>query len=207
MLPTKLIDPKFVPFRSKYLSRVFEALSIEERDKFDLIIQLKQYDVSLRDFSYFLTTIDHFYGRFYSRGFLSYAMLHDAHLKASEIRQGSVEIVIADIFKKMSVNDVIYFFLMLKYLPAVFKETSEVIKNITEAWSNYENARKVRLERKNLNKELKKDELLKNLSDEEIRKLTRSLIDRYAKEKKTLKKAAKFAAQKLLDVRLEKRKP
>jgi hypothetical protein len=95
---------------------------------------------------------------------------------------------------------------MIKYLPAVFKETSEAIKNLTEAWNNYENARKVRLERKNLGKELRKEELLKNLSDDDIRKLTRSLINRYANEKKILKKAARFAAQKLLDVRLNKRK-
>ncbi|RQO30974.1 hypothetical protein DBR32_09715 [Taibaiella sp. KBW10] len=206
MLPVKVIDRKPVQSKSKYLSKIFEVLSEEEGDDFDLIISIEQYDISFRDFSHFLITIDHFYGRFYKKGFLSYAMSPYDHLRASEIRQGSIEIIIEDILKKISLNEVVYFFLMIKYLPAIFKETSEAIKNITEAWNNYENARKVRLERKNLSKELRKEELLKNLSDDEIRKLTRSLINRYANEKKSLKKAARFAAQKLLDVKFRKRK-
>jgi hypothetical protein len=99
MLPAKLIDLKPAQAKSKYLSRVFETLSIEEGDNFDLIIVLEQHDVSFRDLSHFLITVDHFYGRFYSKGFLSYAMSHDAHLKASEIRQGSIVIIIENILK------------------------------------------------------------------------------------------------------------
>jgi len=206
MLPIKITEIKPVKPKNDYLGKVFSAVREDDDSNFDLIISLEQHDISFREFSHFLITIDHLYGRFYKKGFLSYSMSPDVHLKASEIRQGSIDIIIENVFKKLSINNVVYFFLMIKYLPALFKETSETIKNITESWSNYENARKTRLERKNIRIELRKDELLKNLSDDEIKKLGRNLMDKYGKEKKSLKKAARFAAKKLLNVKLKQKK-
>lgn len=173
---------------------------------YDLIITLSNTDISFRELGSFLITIDDFYGRFYKKGFLSYAKTHKAHLKASEIRQGSIEIIVQEILKKLSIHDTIYFFLMIKYLPVVVKEGSEVLKNLTESFHNYENAQLVRLQRKSLSKELRKDEILENLTEEEIRKLNRNLTAKYPNDKKKLKTASKFASQKLLSVKIQKKK-
>jgi hypothetical protein len=146
---------------------------------YDLIISISNTDISFRALGNFLMTIDDFYGRFYKKGFLSYSKTQKDHLKASEIKQGSIEIIIEEILKKLSVHDTIYFFLMIKYLPAAIKGGSEVLKNLTESFYNYENAQLVSLQRKSLNKELRKDELLKSLTDEEIKRLNRNLAAKY----------------------------
>ena len=125
---------------------------------------------------------------FTKRDFLVMQRPQKAHLKASEIKQGSIEIIVEEILKKLSIHDAIYFFLMIKYLPAAVKGGSEVLKNLTESFHNYENAQLVRSQRKSLTKELRKDEILGNLTDEEIRKLNRNLIAKYPNDKKKLKR-------------------
>lgn len=208
MLPAKKSNTLLTTDRSNYLNKIAQSMFEQDSDgsDYDLIITLSDTDISFREFGSFLITIDDFYGRFYKKGFLSYAKTQKAHLKASEIRHGSIEIIVQEILKKLAIHDTIYFFLMIKYLPALIKEGSEVLKNLTESFHNYENAKLVRLQKKSLSKELRKDELLENLTDEEIRKLNRNLKAKYPNDKKKLKGASKFASQKLLSVQIQKKK-
>ncbi|WP_316762346.1 hypothetical protein [Pedobacter aquatilis] len=208
MIPIKTSKNLSISNKNQYIDKIFQSIIDTNHNSDDLIlvISIEQNDISFREFSNFLTTIDHIYGRFYRKGFMSYAMSQNEHLTASEIRFGSLEIIIEDILKKLSVHNAIYFYLMIKYLPAAISQGTEIVKNLTESFKNYEDGRFIRIQRKSLSKELRKDALLKNLTDDEIKKLTRNLTAKYAKDKKGLKKAAKFAAQKLLDVQLRKRK-
>ena len=106
-------------------------------------------------------------------------MTESAHIKANEIRFGSIEIIIENLLSKLPLKEAVYFYLMIRHLPSGLKSISETVKNTTEAFYNYERARVVRQVRKSLRKNLRDDDLLKALTDDEIVKLEHNLQKRY----------------------------
>ncbi|NCD70042.1 hypothetical protein [Mucilaginibacter agri] len=195
--------------KNQYLSKIATSLFSDEdyNDyKADLIISLEQSNLSFRDLSYFLLTVDHFYGRMYKKGFLSYSMTELVQLKADEIRQGSIEIIIEDILSKLPLKEAVYFYLLIKHLPSGLKSISETAKNFSETFYNYERAKVVRQARKSLRKNLKNDDLLKDLTDDEIVKLAQNLQKRYQIDTKLVEKASRFANEKLKGVTIKRRK-
>lgn len=194
--------------RNNYLTKIENSLfetTLNSDQEIDIIITIDNFDIGFRDFSAFLVVVDHFYGRSYRKGFQSYSMTERAHLRAFEIRQGSIEIVIADILKNLSVENAIYFYLLIKYLPSALKSISEATLNASETFYNYERAQLVRKVRKNLRKELISDEFLENLSDDEIFKLAAKLQKKYDLERKQIYKASAFADKKMKAIKVYKR--
>ena len=193
--------------KNLYLAKLTNTLfNTDENEEVDLIISLENTNVSLRDFSAFLLLIDHFFGRTYRKGFLSYSLTEDVHLRAAEIRSGSIEIIIEQIIKYLPVSQAIYFYLLIKYLPSALKSLSESFLNTSDALYTFEKTRLVRRMRKDLRKELKDDEILESLSDEEIKKLAAELQKKYELERKHLFKGARFANEKMKFVKVQKRK-
>lgn len=175
-------------------------------EEVDLVISLHNTNVSLRDFSAFLLLIDHFYGRNYLKGFQSYSMTERLHLRASELRSGSIEIIFEAILKQLPVQQAVYFFLLIRYLPAALKSISETLLNSSEAFYTFEKTKLIRKMRKNSRMALREDQLLKNLNDDEISKLADTLQKKYDLDKKHIYKAAKFASEKMKAVKVQKRK-
>lgn len=195
--------------KTQYLSKISTSLFSDEdynEYKADLVISLEQSSLSFRDLSYFLLTVDHFYGRMYKKGFLSYSMTEIVQLKMDEVRQGSIEIIIEDILSKLPLKESIYFYLLIKHLPSGLKSVSETVKNASEAFYNYERAKVVRQARKSLRNGLRDDEMLKDLTDDEIVKLAQNLQKRYHIDGKLVEKASRFANEKLKGVSIKKRR-
>lgn len=200
MLPSK---------RNQYIIKAAAVLftnHIVDDDQFDIVIILDNKDISFRDLSNFLLLVDHFYGRSITENFLSYALTQRLHLKASEIREGSIEIIIPDILKPLSVSSALFFYLLVKHLGAAIKVTSEATKNFSEAFYNYEKGQLLRTSRKGLKKSLSNEEALRDLDDKELKKIIQRLQKRYQQDSKYLNKASEFARDKLKDVKVVRRK-
>lgn len=187
----------------KAANSVFENIG---EDELEIVVSIDEKNISLRDFSAFLLLIDHFYGRNFQKGFQSYSMTKDVHLKASEIRVGSVEIIIEEILKYLPVKQAVLVFLLIKYLPSAIKSISESLLNTSEAFYNFEKTRLVRRMRKNLRRHLREDEILQSLSDEEISKLAEDLQKKYELDRRHIYKAGRFAADKMKSIKVRKRK-
>lgn len=189
-----------------YIDKVSRAMFDESKNQdFDLLITIDNRNISFRDFSAFLLLIDHFYGRNYNGGFLSYAMTDSAHLRADEIRSGSIEIIIQELLRHLPVKQAIIFFLLIKYLPSALKSISESLLNTSDALYTFEKTKLIRRMRKELRRDLRDDALLQTLSDAEISKLAEDLQKKYDVDRKHIHKAARFAAKKLKSVQVRKR--
>lgn len=198
MLPIKIHKKKYL---EKITKSLFQSNDNENID-FDIVIILENGNISFRDFSAFLLVIDHFYGRTYKKGFLSYSLTDSVHLKADKIREGSIEIVIQEILKKLSIQNSFYFFLLIRYLPVALKSISEALLNTSESWVNIEKAKLTRIVRKNLRNEIQADEIMRSLDKDEILKLAKELQKKYDLDRRHVYKAARFSKEKMKEVKL-----
>lgn len=190
---------------SQTLINLFQqAIGIEEDIRLE--IEITSHDIVLRELSSFLLIIDHFYGRFDKNGYQSYASSHHKHLKADEIKVGSIVVVIEQIIEKLGKHNAVYFFLLIKFLPSIIKSTGELLLNISTAHLNYEKAKITRSIRKGLRQDLRNDELLQALNENEISKLAALLEKQYLKEKKLIRLASRLTRNNFLRVNFRKTK-
>lgn len=197
-----------VPIRQS-INQVLKTLyfdGFEEDSEYDLIITISDSDISFREYGTFLLIVDRFYGRLHSENFISYALSERSHLKISEIKKGSIVLLIQDILRLLQAEKALIFYLLIKFLPSSIKSGSEALLNVSKSYKNYEEGRLTRYIRKSLKEDLQEDEILKNLDEKSRGKLVKILSEKYLKEKKYLAAAAKFARKKLKDVELKKRK-
>ena len=152
-----------------------------------LIIRMNDSDVNIREFGAYLGLIDRTYGRLSHQGLASYSQTPYAQLVAS-FRQGSLDIIISALLSHIdSVTAIVVLRYLLKYLPTGLKE-------IGGAYRDYEEGRLVRERRRQLRQEIKKDQELTILDNNQKNQIVALLELLYRLERRQLSAAQRFAA-------------
>jgi len=181
----------------KLTRRLYEAFvpkSVTENDRFELRIRLKDKDISIRQLAAYLNFIDNSYGRLSPKGILSYSQSQRHELRIAEIRHGSLEIILSNYLSNAnSVIALILIGLLLKYLPGIIKST-------LSAYRDYEEAKLAKVRRQQIKEQIKNDQHLKNLNDEQVIKLSNLFDVMYGADMRNLLKAHKLSNETVMEV-------
>jgi hypothetical protein len=108
----------------------------------ELTIRVANSDLSVRGFASYLSLADRIYGRLTEIGLKSYSQMRSSQLRISEIRQGSIELVISQALTHIGdATPLVTLWLFLKFLPVIIKSSSEAAKNYADAFKSYQEAR------------------------------------------------------------------
>jgi hypothetical protein len=155
--------------------------------------------VHVSEFAAYLALIDGIYGRVLRSSYHKYSLTQNSHVKISEVRFGSLEIVISefvDILRNPS--PIVMTYLFLRLLPTI----STSLKTLAEAYSSYETGRLTRENRRKIREEMKKDEKLSSLPPERIQQIA-AVIERLTlAETKHVPAARRLAQQNVKFVNL-----
>ena len=165
-------------------------------DKLELTIRLKAKDISVRQLAAYLNFIDKAYGRLTPKGIAHYARTPEYELRVSEIKHGSIEIVIANLLSDPeSIKALIIVGLLLKYMQGT-------IKSVLASYRDYEEARLARARRQ----QIKHDKRLAELPDRQVNQLCHLLDLMYGMDIRNLPKAHKFSKETVIEVEFELQK-
>jgi hypothetical protein len=196
--------PARVPAIALYdLTALFVPVGTPSGSTVELRITISDVDLSLRDFGAYLSLTDRVYGRVTEAGLRSYAKTPYRHLRVTEIRKGSIEIILAQMIShSKEATSLAILWLFLKYLPSAIKSSSEVVKNFADSYKSIEEAKLIRQNRKHLREEIKKDEALAKLDPKRLNQLVVLLEDLQAKESQQLTAPVRFAQEDVKSIEL-----
>src|ERR1700730_13881137 len=160
------------------LASLFAPVDVLAVSSVELTITVKDHDLNVREFGAYLSLADRVYGRVSNVGLRSYSLTPYAQLQISEVRRGSIELIIREALSYH--NDptlILILWLFLKYFPVGIKMISESTKNFADSYKSIEEGKLVRENRKNLKEKMKHDELLKKLAEKKKKLLIRLLTD------------------------------
>jgi len=157
--------------------------------RLELVISVDDNALRLRGLAAFLEFIDRVYGRLDPRGLRSYAHRPQEHIRISEVRPGSFELVFAELLAQ---SDKVTFFLIVYIL---INSLPEVLKSLAQAYKDLEEARYTRKRREILEQELRKDPKLQKLKPRERQQLTDYLDEILAAESESISQAGEFTEQ------------
>lgn len=195
-----------IKVRSKAIKELTSLIlpeKVEEGSIIELVLTIEDKDLNLREFAGYLSVIDGFYGRLQPEGFYSYAHKIDQQLQISEVRKGSIDLVIAQaiqtIESQTDVIQIIVLWLALRYLKAV----AEIISYFSQAFRDYEEGQLAKINRKRIVEEMKRDQALQQLSPERKRQLAMLLDKLYSAEDRHLPAAIRFDQKYVLEVTIK----
>ena len=169
-------------------------------DKLELTIRLKAKDISVRQLAAYLNFLDKAYGRLTPKGIAHYARTPEYELRVSEIKHGSIEIVIANLLSDPeSIKALIIVGLLLKYMQGT-------IKSVLASYRDYEEARLARARRQQIKEQIKHDKRLAELPDRQVNQLSHLLDLMYGMDMRNLPKAHKFSKETVIEVEFELQK-
>lgn len=175
------------------LASLFVSPDVSEESILELVIALKDTNINVREFAAYLSLMDRLYGRVSKGTFRSYSLTPYLQLELTEIRKGSTELVITEILSHFrDTFPLVILWLFLKYFPTLFKTIAEGTKNFADAYKSFEEGRLVRENRKRLKEEIKHDEHLQKLDNNQINQLVALLASLEAIESRKLPAAARF---------------
>jgi hypothetical protein len=151
---------------------------------------------SLRDVAAYFTLLDRTYGRMSPLGLRRYSRRLEEQLRITQVRHGSLELVLAKILENSSqATPLILLFLLLKYLP-------QILKAVSEGYLNYEEARLVRKRREDL--EIRNASMPKSLKPEKTletppRKGLTDLVEEIIAHEPNLKGATEETKKEILE--------
>lgn len=144
-------------------------------------------EVVARDLAAYLELIDRIYGRLEEGSLLSYALRKSEHLRIDRIRAGSVELIIQALSKNTDeVTVLVILYIVLKYLPEIFRSAGAGYKDFQEGAL-------LREQRRQLHEKARTDRELSKLSDRRRRQLVALLDTLYDLEARRVPSARRFA--------------
>lgn len=182
------------------LTEAFVPEYVSPQSEIELSIRISAEDVEVRDLSAFLNFVDHIYGRLSARGLRSYARREQGHLKISEMRRGSWELLIVEALTSGNSYTLIVILLAVKYL-------LPEIESLASAYNQYEQGRLARANRKRLRSALKIEEKLSKLSPQRRGQIAELIDFLYDQEKEELPRVIRFVRRRLLNINIRIRDP
>jgi len=179
---------------------MFVPAKVSENDKFELLIRLKGGDISVRQLAAYLNFIDKAYGRLSPKGIINYSRSSKYELKVTEIRHGSLEIVISYLLANHDkISALILVGLSLKYLPGI-------IKSGLSAYRDYEEGKLAKIRRQQIKEQIKNEKKLSGLKDRQVNQLCHFFDAMYGMDIRNLPKAYKFSKETVIEVEFNFRK-
>lgn len=198
LLPTKVPQVALYDFTELVVPSTTPEGSVVE-----LRIKISDRGLSVREFGAYLSVVDRVYGRLSDIGLKKYSHTPRRQLQITEIRKGSIEVVISQAISQFTnATPIAILWLFLKYLPNAVKSFSEVTKNTADAYKSYEEGRLARENRKKLREDIKKDEALAKLDSNRVNQIATLLDDLQAKEQGRLAAPIRFAQNDVESVEL-----
>lgn len=196
--------PARVPAVALYdLTALFVPVDTPTGSTVELKITINDRDLNVRDFGAYWSMADRVYGRVTEAGLRSYSRTPNRQLRITEVRQGSLEVIVAEaISHYREATPLAVLWLFMKYLPNAVKSLSEVAKNAAETYKTIEEAKLTRENRKHLREDIKKDEALAKLDPTRVNQLVALLEDLQAKESRQLPAPIRFAQEDVKSVEL-----
>lgn len=140
------VPPRVV--RATFASLGFAGLP--ELSTVQLEIRADASGFRLRSFGAYLHLVDRFYGRQDTRGLRSYAQRPWDQLELSEIRLGSIELVVSAGLDFVSQHHLVLTWILLRGIPHAGRAISQAIGHFASAYHDYEAGRLARAQRKGL---------------------------------------------------------
>ncbi len=185
------------------LASLFAPADIPPDSSVELIITIKENNLNVREFGSYLSLADRIYGRVSRVGLRSYSLTPYTQLEISEVRRGSIELIITEaLLYYKDATLLLILWLFLKYFPAGIKMLSESTKNFADSYKSIEEGRLIRENRKQLKEKMKHDELLQELDDKQINQMITMLADLETAERYNLPAATRFAFKSVESVRI-----
>ena len=199
--------PAKVPATALYdLTALFVPSNTPGDSTVELRIAVSDRGLSVRGFGAYLSMADRVYGRVTEAGLRSYSRTLSRQLRITEVRHGSLEIVIAEVISHYrEATPLAVLWLFLKYLPSATKSLSEIVKNSADAYKSVESVEEARLTRENrkrLREDIKKDEALAKLDTNRVSQLVALLEELQANESRQLSAPIRFAQDEVKSVDL-----
>jgi hypothetical protein len=189
------------------MSVAFLQESATNFTRIELTIRLRSEDINVREFGAFLSTIDAVYGRITRINYLSYSLSHYNQIRISEIRQGSTELIVADIITQaIQATPYLVLLLFVRYLGIGVKGLSEVTKNFADSYKSLREGRVAKANEKKILSDMEQDEILKDLTPARRRQLVTLLAELEKAERKRIPAARRFAKKNLLEAKLSRKK-
>lgn len=185
------------PLPKKFTELLFDLFvpdKFSETDKIELLIRLKNDDISIRQLAAYLNFIDKAYGRLSPKGIINYSRSSKYELKVSKIRHGSLEIVISYLLANPNeISALILVGLLLKYLPGI-------IKSGLSTYRDYEEGKLTKARRQQIKEQIKNDVKLNGLKDRQVNQLCHFFDAMYGMDIRNLPKAYKFSKEVVIEV-------
>lgn len=196
-------------FPSRYNLNIEEVLFgnyVNDFESIELIITLDDKNLNIKEFSAYLDFIYQTDGYLSNYGFLSYSKMPRVQLEITEVRQGSLVLIIEKLLNEIGGQNLMIIYLVLKFLPNVIKATldgAEKYYSILDKREDYLEKKDKRKFRSPLKKAIFSDLELNSMSDNQKEKLAKQLNKFY---KKNNLAASRFAQKFIKNIELKPNK-
>lgn len=189
------------------LESVFVPPDIPRGSELELVVTVKDENISVREFAMYLALIDRLYGRFSPQGLASYAHSKHGRLEIAEIHKSELEIILRVFHEYQGATAFILLLIFLRSLPQMFKTTSEGVKNLADAYKSYEEGRLVRENRRKLKETIEQEDSLKKLPEARKNQLVKLMEALFQEEANNLSAPVRFARRQVRNLVLRIRTP
>jgi len=193
-------------FPSRYNLDIQEVLfgdNIGDIESIELLITIDDRRLNIKELSAYLDFIYQTDGYLSTYSFLSYSKMPRVQIEITEIRKGSILIVVERLLNEIGGQNLMIIFLVLKYLPDTIKATldgAERYYSVLEKREDYLEKREARKFRSPLKKAIFSDDELNSMSDRQKEKLAKHLNKFY---KKNNLAASRFAQKFIKSIELK----
>ena len=187
-LPIKTPDVALIDLRNLFIPE-----NTPRNSCLELSIKISDQDLTVRDLSAFLDFIDRIYGRLSEKGIRSYANSEYGHLKISEMKKGSWELLLEEVITNGYAHILAIILIAVKYLPPA-------VESFANAYNQIEQGRLASENRKRIRKEMERDNQLAALGKARLNQLSLLIEYLYQKEEEKLYRTIRFVKTRLIDI-------
>lgn len=173
---------------------------IPRGSELELVVTVKDENISVREFAMYLALIDRLYGRFSPQGLASYAHSKHGRLEIAEIHKSELEIILRVFYEYQGATAFILLLIFLRSLPQMFK-------NLADAYKSYEEGRLVRENRRKLKETIEQEDSLKKLPEARKNQLVKLMEALFQEEANNLSAPFRFARRQVRNLVLRIRTP
>lgn len=188
------------------LTTLFFEEANQEDNCIELVISIDSNHLSIKEFSSYLDFIYRIDGMTSELGYKRYVQIPRAQIEISEIRFGSLLIIIEKFIDELDGKTLVIIGLCLKYLPQVIKTSTEAsvhlfdMLNKREDYLEKKDRRKLR---KSIRDSIKEDEALQGINKNLKEKLVDLLDEMYVKNTQRIGPASRFASKSVKSIKIK----
>lgn len=181
------------------LGEHLQAQGGRSTDEIVLSMHFVTEDISVRGLSAFFQFIDHIYGRLSEGGLRSYAQRNSDHLRISEVRPGSWEVLLFEALTSKQSAVLAVIFLALKYLPSG-------LESLAHAYNELEQGALTRQKRRKIRADIASDEKLASLSPRRQKQVAKLIDELYELERLVVPQASGIIRSKMVGLEIRMRR-